>query len=214
MNLTQDQRDVLTELINIGFSRTAASLSELTGHRVLVEVPEVSMHPIQELSPALRRFIPGEMATVHQVFTGTVSGDALLLLNHEGAALLTDLLTSQSPRTGVARLDESAREVLAEVGNILLNACLGTFGNLLEVQISFSVPRVELEALDSMMRSLVIGRDELQYALVVRTRFRLRDSAVQGYLVIVLGVSSMDRLMQALERMSAGANAPGKGGAK
>lgn len=204
MDLTRDQRDALTELINIGFSRTAVSLSELTGDRVLLEVPEVSMHPIQELSAVLRSFMPGDMATVHQVFTGPVSGDALLLLNHEGAAILTDLLTSQPVRAGHARLDESAREVLAEVGNILLNACLGMFGNLLEVQISFSVPRVELEALDSMMRSLVIGRDELQYALVVRTRFRLRDGAVQGYLVIVLGVSSMDRLFQALERASEG----------
>ncbi len=202
MNLTTDQQDVLTELINIGFSRTAAALSELTGDRVLLEVPAVSMHPIQELGAVLRGFISGDIATVHQVFTGPVSGDALLLLNSEGAVLLTDLLTDPAPRAGRARLDESRREVLAEVGNILLNACLGMFGNLLEVQISFSVPRVEMEALESMMRSLVVGQSELQYALVVRTRFRLRNDAVQGYLVIVLGVSSMDRLIQALDHTS------------
>ena len=33
-------------------------------------------------------------------------------------------------------IDASAREVITEVGNILLNACLGTFGNLLKATTS------------------------------------------------------------------------------
>ena len=38
-------------------------------------------------------------------------------------------------------LDASGREVITEVGNIVLNACLGVFGNLLKVQVTFAVPR-------------------------------------------------------------------------
>ena len=50
MNLTAEQQDALIELINIGFGRAAASLSELTGHRVQLEVPQVTMCPIDEMS--------------------------------------------------------------------------------------------------------------------------------------------------------------------
>src|SRR5262249_6157372 len=85
MELTDARRDALTELINTAFSRTAASLSELTGNRVELEVHEVSVHPIEELTAALARFVNGDVATVHQVFSGPVAGDALLLLNHDGA---------------------------------------------------------------------------------------------------------------------------------
>jgi len=197
MELTDRQKDSLSELINIAFSRTAASLSELTGHRVLLDVPKVAIHPIDQLSGALAEFLPAEVATVHQVFTGAVTGDALLLLNYDGAVILKDLLTDQPMKTD--RLDESDREVLTEVGNILLNACLGMFSNLLQVHVSFSVPRLHLETLEMLLKTLVIGKEGLRYALVVYTAFRLRDSSVEGFLVIALNVASLDRLIQEAE---------------
>lgn len=198
MELTERQNDALTELINIAFSRTAASLSELTGHRVVLDVPQVSLHPISELPGELEKFLPADIATVHQVFTGPLAGDALLLLNYEGAVTLTDLLTDEQAHS--QRLDESGREVLTEVGNILLNACLGVFGNLLQVRVSFSVPRLHLEKLAEIVDSLVKDREEVRYALVIYTSFRLRDSAVKGFLVIALSVASLDRLIQEVER--------------
>jgi chemotaxis protein CheC len=128
---------------------------------------------------------------------GPVSGDALLLLNYEGALQLTSLLTQDG--VGHAYLDESSREVLTEVGNILLNACLGMFGNLLQVRFSFSVPGLHLETLDELLGSLIRDKGALHYALVISTAFQVRDSAVSGYLVIVLTVASLDRLVQEVE---------------
>ncbi|MGH9901583.1 MAG: chemotaxis protein CheC, partial [Pyrinomonadaceae bacterium] len=80
-----------------------------------------------------------------------------------------------------------------------LNACLGMFGNLLQVHVSFSVPKLHLESLDELLESLITGGGELHYALVIYTSFHVRDSAVTGYLVMVLGVASLDRLLQEVE---------------
>jgi chemotaxis protein CheC len=128
-----------------------------------------------------------------------VTGHAILLLNYEGARLLSDLFTGETSPS--PRLDASAAEVLTEVGNILLNACLGTFGNLLKMHISFSVPRLHLEALDGLMRTLVIADDEIRYALFVYTTFHVQNSSVSGYLVIVLGVNSLEKLLEAVEEL-------------
>jgi chemotaxis protein CheC len=198
MDLNDRQRDAISELINIAFARTGAALSELTGHRVLLNAPEVTVHPTAGLPAALAKFIPGEIASIHQVFGGPVAGDALLLLNHDGAVHLTDLLTDGGAAPS-SRLDESAREVLTEVGNILLNACLGMFGNLLDVRVSFSVPRLHLETLDELLASLITDGGEPQYALVVYTGFLVRDSSVKGFLVMVLNVTSLDRLIQEVD---------------
>jgi chemotaxis protein CheC len=195
--LTEEQKDALSELINIGFARTAASLSELTGSRVLLEAPQVSIHPMHELGSRLATFVQGDVATVQQIFTGSVSGNALLLLNYEGALMLTNLL-NPTPNLPTHRLDTSAREVLTEIGNILLNACLSIFGNLLQIQISFSVPCLHLEALDGLLHSLIVNKEEMRYAMVIYTAFHLRDNAVKGYLVIVLSVVSLDRLVEAI----------------
>lgn len=197
MKLTERQRDALSELINIAFARTGAALSELTGHRVLLEPPEVAVYRTEELRPALAKFVPGDVASIHQVFAGPVAGDALLLLNYAGAVQLTDLLTDGHKPS--AFLDESAREVLTEVGNILLNACLGMFGNLLNVHVTFSVPRLHLETLEELIESTTTDKGEMHYALVVYTAFQIRDSSVKGFLVIVLSVASLDRLIQEVD---------------
>lgn len=197
MILSETQHDALVELINIAFGRAAASLSELTGHRVELDVPQVSVVPVSELSAALGGLIRGEVTSVHQIFSGPVAGDALLLLDYQGALNLVSLLTEEPP--GERHLGAAEREVLTEVGNILLNACLGTFGNLLRVHISFAVPRLQLDSLEGLLDTLVIESTELRYALVVFTDFHLRDQKVGGYLMIVLGVASLDLLIQSIE---------------
>jgi chemotaxis protein CheC len=198
VELTARQQDALVELLNIGFGRAGASLSQLTGHRVLLDVPEVSIHPIGELRNVLGRVFTSDVASVHQIFAGPVAGDALLVVDHAAAGMLKQLLTDEPPLP--LRLDASAREVLTEVGNILLNACLGTFGNLLDVQVSFSVPQLNLDTLHGVLQTLLVHRESMRYALLVHAGFRLRDAEVRGYLVIVLSVASLDRLIRSVEQ--------------
>jgi len=197
MQLTASQQDALVELLNIGFGRAAASLSQLTGHRVLLDVPQVSLHEVGEVGDALERTVTGHVASVHQIFTGPVGGDALLILDESGAAILKELLTNE-PALPLS-IDASAREVITEVGNILLNACLGTFGNLLKVQVSFSVPHLSIANVAGLLESLLISHQGIRYALIVHAGFRLRDTQVTGYLMIVLSVASLDRLIRAVE---------------
>lgn len=197
MQLNEVQHDALVELLNIGFGRAGASLSRLTGHRVLLEVPQVSIHPINQLHEFLERVVEDEVASVHQIFSGPVAGDALLMLDPVAASALKELLTSE-PALPLA-LDASTREVLTEVGNILLNACLGTFGNLLQLNIGFSVPDINVATVKAVLDSLESAQDGFRYALVVTAGFRLRDAEVTGYVVIVLSVQSLNRLLGAVD---------------
>jgi chemotaxis protein CheC len=197
MILNTIQHDALVELLNIGFGRAGASLSKLTHQRVLLEVPHVAIHPISQLTHSLGKIVVDRVATVHQVFTGPVAGDALLILDPVAAATLTELLTDVPPLS--MDLDPSSREVFTEVGNIVLNACIGTFGNMLEVPVSFSVPEVDVTSVNLVIDRMLESGDAFRYALIVTAGFRLRDSAVTGYVVIVLTVQSLKRLIEALE---------------
>jgi chemotaxis protein CheC len=197
MELTTGQRDAITELINIGFGRAADSLSRLTGYRVLLDVPSVSIHPMERLQEALAGMMRGEIATVHQMFSGPVAGDAFLALDETAAALLKELLTSEPALP--LRLDASTQEVVTEIGNVLLNACLGTFGNLLKVHVTFSVPRLSVDTLGLVLQSVTVDSEELRYALVVHAGLRLRSDTVRSYLIIVLSVASLDHFVHAID---------------
>ncbi len=198
-NLRPMEQDALTELFNIGLHRAAASLSELTGQRIVVDAPRLWACPIDEIQEQLGKLVEGDLATVHQIFRGQVAGDAVLLLEYDKAAVLTEELTNGE--VGLAgTLDQSAREVLAEVGNIVLSACLSAFGDILKVTVSFSVPRIHIESVEELIRSIIIGEEELQYALIASTRFRLSKLEVGGYLIFVLGLTSLSWMTESLIR--------------
>lgn len=198
MELNAVQHDALVELLNIGFGRAGASLSKLTQQRVLLEVPQVAIHPVTHLNQSLGKVVDERVASVHQVFSGPVAGDALLLLDPIAAATLTELLTDVAPLS--MDLDPSSREVFTEVGNIVLNACIGTFGNMLEVPVAFSVPDVDVSNVHTVIDRMLDSGDAFRYALVITAGFRLRESEVTGYVVIVLTVQSLKRLLEALDR--------------
>lgn len=197
MELTPAQKDALTELINIGYARSAAALSDLTGHRITLEVPEVALHSIPEITQRLQQVLKGEVASVNQIFSGPINGNAILVLDREAALALNQLLTDRPDSAG---FDGAAREVITEVGNIVLNACLGAFGNLLKVRVSFTVPALQIESVQKVINSLAIESQRLEYALIIHTAFHLRAKDVQGYLVIILGVTSLGTLLAELKK--------------
>jgi chemotaxis protein CheC len=191
-------QDALTELFNIGLHRAAASLSELTGQRIVVDLPRLWICPIEETHGRLRELIEGELATVHQIFMGNMAGDAVLVLEYENASRLAALLTDGDLAAG-GRLDQSAREVLVEVGNVILSSCLSAFGDMLHVSVSFAVPRIHVESLEGLLRSIKVQSDELHYTLLAATRFRLTEGEVGGYLMIAIGLASLELISDSLE---------------
>jgi chemotaxis protein CheC len=197
MQLTELQKDSLTELLNIGYARAAAALSDLTGQRVTLAVPDVTIHRMESITPRLQEVVEGEVICVNQMFGGPICGNAVLLFEESSAVVLADLLTGAAKR---GKLDESAREVINEVGNIVLNACLGSFGNLMEMNIKFTVPQVQVNEVQEILKSMRIAEERLTYAMMVRTRFDVRASNVSGFLVILLGVTYLDRLLKSLEK--------------
>jgi chemotaxis protein CheC len=190
------QTDALTELINIAFGLTASKLSEISNSRIVIDAPIVSIHPIEEVASEMGLLESGDVVAVHQAFTGEISGDAMLFLDHYGAVRLSNLLIEDILPSN--SLDTAKGEILTEIGNMLLGACLGVFGNLLEVRISFAVPVLHLESLKPLLTTLSIA-GEVRHAVVIATSFSIQEQEVSGQLAIALSTSSLERLIQAVD---------------
>lgn len=198
MTIATIDQDALTELFNVGLNRAAASLSEITSQRILVEPTRLWLCPVDEMESRLLTLCNGDLATVHQIFSGAVAGDAILLIEYDKATALSRLMTGDTVALA-GRLDQSAREVIAEIGNIVLSACLSAFGDMLRVSVAFSVPRIRIESVKGLLRNLAPQGQEAQYAMIAATRFRLSELEVDGYLVVIVGVTSLAIISRALE---------------
>lgn len=200
MQLNEKQIDSLTEVLNISFARSANALAELTGYRVILTPPQVKMLLLDDVQDELARSIQGDISTVHQIFRGNISGNAMLVLDRHTSFVLTELLSGfpVDPKYPGG----TYREVVTEVGNIMLNACLGMFGNILESKISFSVPSLHLDSLEAVLKSISIDHKELQYIVFVSMNFKVKDSEMSGYLLFVMGITSMEVFLEKLDKLS------------
>jgi chemotaxis protein CheC len=197
MNLDALETDALTELFNVGLHRAAASLSEITGKHIIVEPPRLWIMRAEDVESRLRELLSGELAAVHQVFGGAIAGDAALLIEQDKAAALARLVTEGAAGSG-GRLDQSAREVLAEMGNIVLSACLSGFGDMLDVAVSFYVPSIRIDSLRAVLQAVINDGTGPQFAVIVATQFRVSGLEVNGYMIVAVGAKSLERINRAL----------------
>jgi chemotaxis protein CheC len=200
MQIAVKDKDRLTEMINIGYGRAAGALSALIGERITLHVPTVDLHSIEEVTQELAELVGPRVSSVHQSFSGPVGGHALLLLDAQSADVLTSLLLRD---TDISDRRAAAREALGELGNIVLQAAIGICGNMLQLQVSFSVPNVSLESIAELLNSIVVDNNELQFALLIRTRFEVAQKELNGYLAVVLGVTSYSLLLSELDKWEA-----------
>lgn len=199
MLLTERQKDAISEVINISFSRAAKSLNELTNSRVIISVPKIELVEIAQLDEILKNYISNEITTIHQVFNGFVEGDALLIFDRESSKKLTKILLNEE--YDFEDLDASMREVIIEIGNIVLSACLSMFGNLLKVQLKFSVPKITLEALHEMIQTFEFEKSEIKYALVIFMEFSLENTEIKGFLVLIMGITSLEKFIREIDKL-------------
>lgn len=210
MLISPHQKDALTMLIKMAFSRrTEASLSQLIGSPVIIELSDISFFPLCRMTEEFALLFPGQVASIQQSFTGYMSGDALLMFDYYNALTLTNLLDKHHSINTINRhyIDASASDILVEIGNILLNSYLSILSNLLQIQIAFTIPCLQINLLSTLIESLICGKNELRYGLVIPTTFRLYDKSINANLILVSGVVSLHILIKAIETWADMANA-------
>ena len=77
--LTEIELDALTEMVNIGVNRAAASLREMVGEQVLLSVPKVTLVSRDRAIAILGENEITNLVGVHQVFEGEITGRAVLV---------------------------------------------------------------------------------------------------------------------------------------
>ncbi|HEB53766.1 MAG TPA: response regulator [bacterium] len=196
--LTDDQADVLKEAFNIGVGQSAAALTRLIGgdREIQLSVPAIELTTIAELA---RRVSPGgaDVCAVMQRYHGPIQGKAHLLYSAaESLELARELIGTD---TAVEQLSEMESDALREIGNIVLNACVSTFGNMFEIEIHSDVPHVVTDSAMAVLTDFG-ARSEDEQLLYLRMDFNLRDRDLQGHLSFTMGEQELADLMGYIDR--------------
>nr|WP_246519822.1 chemotaxis protein CheC [Ancylobacter lacus] len=207
------QIDALTELVNIGVSRAAASLRDLVSRQVLLSVPRVTLVSRADAIAILGATEERGLVAVHQLFEGDITGRALLIFPEINSLELVRAVTGgMLPLEDIIELEQ---EALAETGNIILNGCLATIANMLHRSLKMSLP----EILRGHGRDLFelapppVGGDVVLFLYI---NFAVHERDIRGYIAMLMDLPSLEALRglldEFIERVAGGAvpeaNAP------
>lgn len=187
--------DGIRELVNIGIGRSAGSLNALTGHHVTLHVPDIYLLPIEDL----REQMPHPTASfsvVNQDYSGAFAGTTVLMFPKNSAESLFQLLTGEEERT--PENDELWQMTLLEVGNIIVNAVMGSITNTLGKKLEFHLPEYREDSLDHLIDSSRFSNSTS--VIVVHEQFSVEDKHIQGEILLILADQSIDVLAASINK--------------
>ena len=188
--LNELEIDALTELVNLGVSRAAASLRDMVRQQVLLSVPTVRLVTRAEAIELLGQSESSRLVAVHQVFEGDITGRALLIFPETNSLELVRAVTGgELPLEDIIELEQ---EALAETGNVILNGCLATIANMLQRSLKMSLPEI-LRGEGPEFFDLP-PPDAGDVVLFLYINFAVRERDIRGYIAMLMDMPSLAAL--------------------
>lgn len=196
VTLDELERDALTELVNIGVSRAAASLRKMVGKQVLLSVPSVEVVTQHAAAALIGQRESDDLVAIRQEFAGAFSGQALLIFPEDNSLeLVRAIVGDEVDASEVASLKD---EALAETGNVILNGCLGTIANMLNQSLQMSLPRV-LYGDGKILFDVSADEKNEGLVLFLYINFSVRDRNIRGYIAMIMDLPSLAVLKDLLD---------------
>lgn len=193
IDLDELERDALTELVNIGVSRAAASLRKMVHKEVLLSVPSVEIVTRKSAASLIGQRESESLIAVQQQFEGPFSGRALLIFpQSNGLSLVRAIVGNEMAETDLLEIED---EALAETGNVILNGCLGSMANMLQHSLKMSLPDVR-RGDSALLFEAYNNSAEGSFVLFLYINFSVRERDIRGYIAMIMDLPSMERLKQ------------------
>lgn len=195
------QLDALIEVFNIGSCRAAASLSEIVGEEVKLSVPRIRFFKSDEISAEDLSLHSDRLGAVSQNFSGAFNANAMLLFTEERALeIVRDMMGSQ---LSIEELAEFEQEAMCELGNIILNACMSSIADMLNIKLSSSLPTYKVNSSEAILQEIAATANQ-PFMLEMHVDLIIERQHSEGNIVFLLSTSSLQELLRQIDHFVSG----------
>ena len=194
-SLSNDQSDTLQEIVNIAMGQAGDSLARVLDCFVRLSVPQIKLIEVANVGECMAHLVKNDvpLTAVRQSFYDDLSGEAITIFGSDSYRDLSDLMGYQSD------LDPHAeKEMLFDISNILVGACLNGIAEQLNANLSFSAPSLIAE---NAHASTLLSPANLpwDYALQVEVNFSLEQRNFMSHLIIMMAEDALESLKCSLD---------------
>lgn len=191
--LTDEQREALQEITNIGMGQAGASIATILGEFVHLSIPNIYILRADEIAQGIVKLVgPGDVSAVRQAFHGSFRGEAIVVFRDQSPKHIADLM-GYDPDT----VEEY--ELILDIANVLVGACVGGIAEQIKADVGFSAPSIMAEhtPADRLLAASEVGPS---YALFVEVNFALEGRSFACHLIALMPEDEILVLGKALDR--------------
>jgi chemotaxis protein CheC len=195
-NLTELQHDALLEIFNIGVGHAAAAMSDIVNEEVKMSVPSISFLNRAEAAAMLGKAEGARVCGISQHYIGAFETEAILMFPEDKSLEIVRLMVGEA--VPLAELTEMEQEAMSEIGNIILNSCIGTLANIFGQELCGSLPLYHVGTSEDILTASGSAADTI--VLMLHIDFILEKHEIHGYVAFVLDMSALQDLQEQVDR--------------
>jgi chemotaxis protein CheC len=199
--LSEDRRDALQEIANIGMGQAGARLAALLGRFIHLSVPRIRMIDTVSLPSAVRDMLDFSepVTALRQSFRCDLAGEAISLFDSRSAAYMKFVFRSdEADAQAQADEDMSDAEMLSDVANLIAGACLTGLFEQLDQLPTFSPPRLIGAQID-LEEILHPSKLPWDRALLLEVNLQTEDGVFGSHLLTLMTAKAVETLVTALD---------------
>jgi len=195
VDLNEDEKDCLQELMNISYGAATAAISEVIGKFATLSIPHINVISSTELKQYLSEKLldTSKYYIANQLINGYLSGENIFIIDEDSSknlALEFDLDEDE--------LDENeVKDIILEITNILSSATSGKLASLVDTNISFSAPQItKINTIDEFDNRF---EGEYNNVIIIATELNFKEQNIKGELMILTKKETTIFLKKALD---------------
>ncbi|HDN27924.1 MAG TPA: chemotaxis protein CheC [Thioploca sp.] len=192
IKFSDDEHDAITELFNISVGNAADSLSKMVEERVLLSVPHLVLIEREQAPNYIQKHSSDRISAIQQSFRGTLDGTAVWFFQEEQSLELVRILLQED--VPLDSLTDFEQDSMVEVGNIILNAILASFTEMLDMDVRSSLPKFLSGNCHQLLDKLFSTQENSEAGeikaddpvMILFVDFMTGENAIKGYVVLLL----------------------------
>ncbi|MGO4378570.1 chemotaxis protein CheC [Pseudoduganella sp. RAF19] len=191
IRLSELELDALVELFNIGVGQAASAMSEIVNETVTMSVPSISFLSRAAAAKLLatKSTGSGRICGISQHYAGAFQTDAILMFPEEKSQQIVRLMVGET--MPLEELSAMEQEAMSEIGNILLNSCVGALANIFERELQGSLPAYHVGYSEELLALSGAGESMV---LMLHIEFTVERQQISGDVAFIMDVSALQDL--------------------
>lgn len=195
--LSLTQLDILKEIGTIGAGRAATALSELISKRVEINVPQVSLIPLENISNLLKER-ERLFFVIDMELNGEVTGRIFLLFSPDDARHLSSSLLGR-PKEEIDLRDEMLQSSIKESANILCGSYVSALADMTRLNVLISSPSLAIDMVGAILDFIFIQIAQTsEEALIIKTDLKVSEAKLEGLFLFFPSSESLRKIFESL----------------